>query len=199
MIVNRAQLSRTLARQGSPKLAKQFERRIVRIVKEAQALMVATFAAHPVTTEIESGPNGRNISNTLVGANDKANLFGFIGFDKGDHPTQIIKMYLAKNIRVRKARSSKSNIVIDFSISIPSLDEIYEMSPIPWAPGLSWAEGIEKGIPGLGQYLVGSSPKGRSGGGIQTKVMLNSGSFKSVKYISRILQDFVNDILQRLK
>jgi len=161
--------------------------------------MVSRFSSHPVTMEIEAGPNGRNMSNTLVGANERANLFGFIGFESGDNPIQIIKMYLAKNIRVRKIRTSKAKIIIDFSISIPSLEEVYELSPMPWAPGLSWAEGIERGIPGLGQYLVGTAPKGRSGGGIQTKVMLNAGSFKSVKYISKILQDLVNDILQRLK
>ena len=160
--------------------------------------MLANFSAHPVTREIEGGPTARNLSATLVGANDRANLFGFIGFDQGEDPTQAIRIYLAQNLEVRQVRKSQKDVIIDFSIDIPSMDKIYALSPLPWAPGLSWAEGIEKGIAGLGQYLVGSTPKGRSGAGIQTKVTLNSGSFKSVPYLTKILASFVNDVAQGL-
>tara|TARA_R100000808_G_scaffold21917_1_gene47469 strand:+ start:2703 stop:3299 length:597 start_codon:yes stop_codon:yes gene_type:complete len=198
MIINRAQLSRTLARQASPKLSRQFENKIREIVKEAQKIMLANFSAHPVTREIEGGPTARNLSNTLVGANNKANLFGFIGFDRTESPTQAIRIYLAQQLEIRQVRKSNKDVIIDFEVKIPSLDKLYEISPMPWAPGLSWAEGIERGIPGLGQYLVGSAPKGRSGGGIQAKVEVNSGSFRSVKYLSKILTDFVNDVMGAL-
>ena len=37
---------------------------------------------------------------------------------------------------------------------------------MPWAPGLSWAEGIEKRT-GLGNFLNKKTSKSRSGQGIQ--------------------------------
>ncbi len=161
-------------------------------------MMVASFSAHPVSLEIEGGPTSTNLSNTLVGSSEKANLFGFIGFGAGESPIQKIRTYLARNIEIRAVRRSLKDVVIDFAVNIPELDAIYDMSPMPWAPGLSWAEGIEKGIPGLGQYLAGGSSKGRSGGGIQVKVAVNAGSFRSVRYMSKILEDFVNDLALRL-
>ena len=197
-ITNRAQLARTLARKVTPIIAKKFEARVRQVVEQAQQMMMMEFLAHPVTQEIEGGPNATNISNTLIGANDHANLFGFIGFNQGEDPTRKIKMYLAQNIQVRKVGHSKSQVAVDFAIDIPDLDKIYQLSPIPWAVGMSWVEGVEKGIPGLGQYLVGSVPQGRSGGGIQVKVTLNSGAFKSVRYMTVILQNLVDNIISNL-
>jgi hypothetical protein len=177
-------------------LTRKFEQKIRQIIEEAQQVMIASFSSHPVTLEIEGGPDSKNSSNTLVGASERANLFGFIGFGAGENPVQKIRSYLAKNIEIRAVSRSQKDVIIDFAVNIPELNAVYEMSPMPWAPGLSWAEGIEKGIPGLGQYLAG--PKGRSGGGIQVKVAVNAASFRSVSYMSKILEDFVNDLTSRL-
>ena len=197
MIVNRAQLSRTLSRQAPRALAKQFENRVRKLVIEAQRLMVAEFSAHPVTQEIEAGPGANNISDTLVGANTNANLFGFIGFEVGRRPIDKIRMYLAQNLEIRKLTGTRGKVSLDFVVKIPSLDDIYKLSPVPWAPGLSWVEGIEKGLPGLGQYLVADN-KGRSRGGIQVKATLNAASFKSVSYLTKILREFVNNLVSVL-
>ena len=198
MIINRAQLSRTLSRQAPRALTRQFEAHVRKAVIEAQRLMVAEFAAHPVTQEIEGGPNAGNISNTLVGANSSANLFGFIGFEAGSNPVDKIRTYLAQNLHIRRVAGSRGKVTLEFVVSLPSLADVYNLSPLPWAPGLSWAEGIEHGLPGLGQYLAGDN-KGRSRGGIQVRAMVSGASFRSVPYLSRILQDFVNNLTSTLK
>lgn len=198
MRVNRAQLSRTLARQAPRALGRDFERKVRRAVIEAQRLMISEFESHPVTQEIAQGPNANNISNTLVGANINANLFSFIGFDPGSNPVDKIRIYLAQNLDVRRVSGGRNKVALDFLVKVPSLSDIYNLSPVPWAPGLSWAEGIERGLPGLGQYLAAPN-KGRSGGGIQVKAMLNGASFKSVPYLSKVLKDFVNNLVSVLR
>jgi len=195
-IINKSTLDRTLARQGAPKIAKRFEAKVRDIVRRAQEMMLVEFAAHPVTMEIEAGASASNMSNTLVGARAGANLFNFIGFQRGDNPIQALRMYLATKLGVRKVRSGRKGIVIDFLIDLPDLETIYNLTPIPWAPGMSWADGVEKGIPGLAQFLVGSG-KGRSGGGLQAQVVVNGASFARVKYMSDILQDLVKNIVSQ--
>ena len=198
MIVYRAQLSRTLRQQAPKAVGRQFERRVRQAVEQAQQMMLADFAAHPVTQEIAAGPNSSNMSNTLLGGSPAANLFSFIGFDAGANPVDQIRSYLAQNLRVNRVRGSGGRQVsIFFEVKLPSLTEVYNLTPLPWAPGLSWAEGIEKGIPGLGQYLSRSGA-GRSGGGIQAGVTVNGANFRSVPYLSKILKEFVNYLLSSL-
>ena len=198
MIVNRAQLSRTLSRQAPKALGREFERKVRRAVIEAQRLMISEFESHPVTQEIARGPSASNLSNTLAGSNVNANLFSFIGFDSGSNPVDKIRMYLAQNLEIRRVSGGKNKVALDFVVRMPSLGDVYNLSPVPWAPGLSWAEGIERGLPGLGQYLA-TPNQGRSGGGIQVKAMLSGASFKSVPYLSKILKDFVNNLLSVLR
>ena len=104
MIVNKAQLSRTLARQAPRVLARDFERTVRRAVQGAQQLMISKFESHAVTQEIGGGATATNISNTLVGAGNLANLFSFIGFEQGANPLLPIRAYLAQNLEVRKIK-----------------------------------------------------------------------------------------------
>ena len=63
---------------------------------------------------------------------------------------------------------------------------------MPWAPGLSWAEGIEKGISGLGNFLNKKTSKSRSGQGIQIDFSVRGGTFSTTSYMTKILEDFVS-------
>ena len=52
---------------------------------------------HPVTQEIESGPNGYNQSGTLGGY---GNLFSYIGFEEGMSPTEPLRRVLKKILKI---------------------------------------------------------------------------------------------------
>ena len=70
---------------------------------------------------------------------------------------------------------------------------------MPWAPGRSWAKGIETGISGIGQYFYtireDFGPISRSETAIQTsKNIRRKTRFKNVKYISAILANFEKKI-----
>lgn len=153
-------------------------------VRDAQMELVSSFQQDPVTVEIDAGVDASNISGTL---NGKGNLFSFIGFDKGSNPTDEIKKLLKDkiNIKVKTLSFGRFNISID----APSKEEIYAVSPIPWNPGRSWVDGIEKGISGIGSYVYKDSEASRSGKGIQTNTSLG-GRFSNRTYMSTLLKEF---------
>lgn len=73
------------------------------------------------------------------------------------------------------------------TITIPSAQDIFAATPLPWAPGISWANRIEAGLSGLGQYLNTYSDKSRSGAGVQTDNKIRGGRFKNSPYISSFI------------
>jgi len=149
--------------------------------------MIAEFLNHPVTIELKGGIEAKNISGTLSGGS--GNLFSFIGFDSGDDPTDKIEKILLRTNLLFSRFGSKS---IEFTIDVPTPQEIFEVTPMPWAPGRSWAKGIENGISGLGFYLKVSRDSSRSGLGIQSprKVRKRGSKFRNTKYISEILKKY---------
>ena len=149
---------------------------------------IRNFNNHKVTKEIEAGPDSRNISGTLGGY---GNLFSYIGFSKGDKPTESIRS-LFKDIRINSINVNKfgqSNIFVMY----PKAQDIFAVTPLPWADGRSWAEGVEKGLPGLG-YFLNKENLGRSGGGIQTKNQVKQTKFENTRYISSLINEFEKDI-----
>ena len=154
--------------------------------------MISTFNNHPVTVEINAGPTASNTSGTLSGV---GNLYSYIGFDKGSKPTIPIVQKLEKETFLSSVVFSK-NGTFRVVVNNPTANDIFDITPLPWAQGRSWAEGIERGLPGFGLYLNEQSSFSRSGSGIQVKNKLRSGKFKNVPYISKIIKDFEMQIVQ---
>ena len=152
--------------------------------------MVKEFLQHPVTREILAGSSASNSSGTL---NGYGNLFTFIGFDKGEDPIQPI-IYLLNRTNYNFTNFNNKGS-FNVNIEIPSAEQIFRVTPLPWAPGMSWAQRIEMGMPGFGHYMNKSSGVSRSGAGIQTKGPIRAGGFKNTKYIS----DFINRWTQKFK
>jgi len=153
--------------------------------------LIQAFQNHPITKEINAGPDAENTSGTLGGY---GNLFSFIGFEKSDKPTQIIELMLEEiemgNILIKK--NGQFNVVVKY----PKPRDIFAVTPMPWAEGRSWAKGIESGISGLGKYLNKDFSSSRSGGGIQSKSKQKNGKFRNTTYISKLIFDFEQDILR---
>jgi hypothetical protein len=143
--------------------------------------MIKNFLNHPVTKEISDGPNGTNSSGTLGGY---GNLFTFIGFNKSDRPIDpIVELLSQTNFNCSRMVRG----VINITVEIPSRDQIFRATPLPWAPGISWAQKIEIGMSGLGMYMNKNSSKSRSGAGIQTQSNIRGGRFTNTQYITAFL------------
>lgn len=146
--------------------------------------LIEEFLSDPVTVEILSGPSGSNISGTL---NGNSNLFAFIGFSSGDNPIDPI-LTILNNITYKDSGESKKGR--KFSVIMPTPEDIYSTTPMPWATGRSWAKGIETGISGLGYLLNKSSSSSRSGVAIQASSKVRSGKFNNRPYISALLKKY---------
>jgi hypothetical protein len=161
-------------------------------IEEAKQKTLAIFEKHPVTSELESGPRGQNISGTLGGY---GNLFSYIGFSSGANPIDPLRVYLNRKPRVYRnskfvKKSNSAEFV--FIIEIPSLSEMEELAQSPFE-GRSWLRGLERGISGLGYYLhskTGQLAGSRSGFGLQTENRLRAMTFKPITYMTNILKEF---------
>ena len=167
----------------------QYVSEIKKIVKTEFEVMkselIAEFNGHEVTREIEAGPSASNTSGTLGGV---GNLFTFIGFENGQKPTEPIRQALEyiflTSTMVKRDGSSESYVLY------PSPDDIFSVTPLPWAQGRSWARGIESGLSGLGHYLNKESDLSRSSKGVQVKNMVRGGKFQNTKYITEMIRSF---------
>lgn len=134
------------------------------------------FDSNPVTQEIEGGLRASNkISETLKSRSPTENLFAFIGFDAGDKPIKEIRERLdpshpqGPKLRQVGKDTTRNSIRYQFKASTPDEKALWNATPLPRAPGLSWAQKIETGIQGFQSFLARDG-KGYSGGGIQAKI-----------------------------
>jgi hypothetical protein len=164
---------------------------IERKFKSMKREMIADFKSLPVTKEIMAGPRSSNLSGTLGGY---GNLFSFIGFESNSQPIKpIIALLETTNIVFTKIRPNGSAKV---SVVLPSPQDIFQVTPLPWATGISWAERIEVGLSGLGFYLNEKSSYSRSGAGIQGEEKVRGGGFRNTPYISSFLKKWQSKFLQ---
>jgi len=157
---------------------------------EAKLKLIDDFNSHPVTKEIDGGSGASNISGTLGG---KGNLFSFIGFKYGDKPTEVIKEMLERieitSITTQRDGYAKTHVLY------PRADDIFMVTPLPWADGRSWAKGIESGISNFGQYLDLKADASRSGRGLQNEKIETGLTFSTRPYITDLIKDFEKSIL----
>jgi hypothetical protein len=148
---------------------------------------------HPVSEELNQGPDGQNLSNTL---NGKENLFAFIGFDAADKPIENLKKIIKENTFLEKSPAfDKKNFQLKFNVFTPSVEEIRSQTPLPFENGRSWVKGVEDGITGFGYYVYGLLfPNSRSGRGIQSKNKIRTTTYKPVKYISELYNNFIKNL-----
>ena len=171
-----------IQRQAPKALRKPFEKDFKKQFLKVKSEMIKEFLSHPVTVELIAGPRSSNISGTLGGI---SNLFAFIGFDSSDSPVEPI-LQILENMHYNYSGEAKIGVI--YNVNIPEASDIFKVTPLPWASGRSWAQGIETGISGLG-YLL-RKDKGRSGGAVQSKTIVRSGKFQNTQYISALINKY---------
>lgn len=145
------------------------------------------FDQHEVTKELEQGTSGMNSS--LLGG--RGNFFGFLGFNKGDQPVQIIRSILEDHIKIRNTKGklkkvSATSFQWEFDIDIPSKAEIYAVTPMAWS-SRSWVKGVERGVTNYTKTVFRDSEQSRSGIALQSKQNIGFITFKRTPYITALL------------
>ena len=175
-----------LERQAPKELRRSFEKDFKKKFKDIKDEMIKEFMSDPVTVEILDGPSATNISGTLGGI---SNLFAFIGFNSGDKPIAPILQSLENIQFTYNKEIRKKGIGVEFDVSLPTAQDIFAITPLPWAIGRSWAEGIERGLSGLGFLL--RKDGGRSGAAVQSRVnKVRRGRFQNRPYISALIKKY---------
>lgn len=172
--------------RNSLEYVKEVKTIIIKEFLDIKEEMLDEFNRHDVTKEIEEGVDATNMSKTL----GYGNLFTFIGFDSSSKPIPPIREIL-NSARIGYIKISRDG-TSDTSIYYPTADEIFLVTPSPWAEGRSWAKGIEEGMSGLGRYI--QTEGGRSGGGLQVDNQIRGGGFRNTPYISSIIRNFEKKI-----
>lgn len=178
--VNYPQVDKKLAKVTQPIAEKRFRKEF----EDLKARMITDFYKHPVTTELLTNRSGPDTS----GSNIPVSLFGYIGFVEGTDPITPIVDYLINHTTFRYVRYQPLFKHV-FEIDIPEAEDIFAITPMPWADGRSWVQGIELGISGVGYTL--HSNKGRSGEAIQAQKQIRSGRFRNQAYLSSLLKEYL--------
>lgn len=170
------------------KLRRDFRVLVEKQFRSAHKKLMASFDGHAVTKELEGGPGGGNTTGTLKAGN----LFGFIGFDSSSNPIAPLRKALAgANILIH--RSNRRTFTHVFKAHMPTKEELYKLTPLPWASGISWLYALEeKGLSNLGQYVFTESSRSRSNAGIQGD--LPSGGRLRISYLNPMLKEFEQDL-----
>ena len=171
--------------------AKVVKKQMVDISKKAEELkrmMISEFMSHPVTVEIKAGPYAGNYTDTLVGVNG-GNLFSFIGFRQDSDPIAPILNKL-NEIKITSKTDYNSSFL---NISMPKIEDIWEVTPMPWQEGRSWAKGIESGISGLNYYLFSNEERlknSRSGSAIQSEKSRSGARYMPTQYLTTLFKKY---------
>ena len=181
-------LPKSIKKQIHTKIVKK---EVVDISKKAEKLkemMIDEFNTHPVTVEIKAGPYAGNYSDTLVGIS-QGNLFSFIGFRQDTDPIAPILEKL-NTIKITTATEYGNSFL---NISMPKIEEIWEITPMPWQEGRSWAKGIESGISGLNYYLFSDEARfknSRSGPAIQSEKSRTGARYIPTQYLTTLFKKY---------
>lgn len=176
-----------------PKIQKRFE-----LAKDD---LLEAFNEHPVTQEIEDGPDAES---SYVSTAAGGNLFSLLGFNSSENPTDDLRKIIQDNIVLQIQNAKKitttNGITWETPVRLPTLDDVNELvadkTPLDWSPARAWTTLIEKGIPWFAHYLFDNERPltgSRSETAIQIKGTIKEGRSSSVpgiKYISELLSNF---------
>lgn len=182
------ELSNSIKKQIHSKIIKNQITDFSKKAERLKQLMIDEFNSHPVTIEIKAGPYAPNYSNTLVGIN-QGNLFSFIGFQEDANPIAPILEKL-NNIKIITSSEYGNSFL---NIVMPKIEDLWEVTPMPWQEGRSWARGIESGISGLNYYLFSANKNfesSRSGPSIQSNKNRSGARYVPTQYLSTILKKY---------
>jgi hypothetical protein len=166
-------------------------------VLEAKKELLNDFNTNEITQEIEGGPN---LGESTVLPMGYGNLFSFLGFNEGRKPVSPVRDKLESIGMIKRPQVFGKYWI--FKISIPSREELENVSRMDWESGRSWLSAVTKGLSGFSHYIFSLSRNiGRSGSGIQVKgetvksdVRSGSEYFGGTSYVFGMLSKFVKKV-----
>ena len=188
---NFRRIQATIIAQGQRKIEQRVDTVLNRRFEIIKSETFNEFDDHRVTKEL----------------NENGELFGFLGFEESETPTQDVRQYLEEEINIREGSkiSPRGNkIIVSKTIEIPSLSSMYEEIESEgvgeWSTK-SWLQLLEDGIPFFSKFKTTKIPdSSRSKAGIQAQNEQRPGvDYPRIKYMSEILKNLKKRIMSTVK
>lgn len=199
--INLVQLRKELDAQEARIIAPKMKEVLNEKFKEEKANLLKEFDQHPVTQELNAGPNAES---SFITTKSGGNLYSFLGFVQGIEPAKDLRRNLEIGIskgQVRKQVSSKNKIIYTLETRIPTIEELKRRGELLKWTTRSFIDIIEKGVNNFRRYLFDDSgrlsPYSRSGPAIQIKHDIKQGrpaQVKPIPYISKLIEDFKKNL-----
>ena len=187
---------RILQREIIAQARKSIEERATAVVEKKIEVIkrqtLAEFDANPITKEIEN----------------KGQIFGFLGFNENEEPTEELRNFIEKNIELTgeiKTFPRGDKIIVRQTVKTPSLGAAYESVSSEgvndWT-NKSWLQLIEDGIPNFAHFIFGNFDRldaSRSKKGIQNKNVNRGGAYGARRYVSEIFKNLRDRIKKTQK
>lgn len=179
----------------------QMEERFAELKDE----MLADYDDNPVTEALAKGSEDPTQSDGLVesGTGEGGNLFSAVGFEAGEDPAGVVRDVLVEDSKINASQYSRevgANVItfkVPIHISALSTfhNKVAQALPLKWT-SRAFTDVIEKGLPGLPEYLFDPvrdfNGKSRSGPAIQLNNggKLSGGSVGPIRWVSDVLAKF---------
>lgn len=200
MPLNTRLLRIEIVNKGDRTIRPAIERAVKLDFKVKKEQFIDEFNAHPVTQELEAGPEA--LSSVLSIAATGGNLFSLLGFFKEQRPVTALRSYLTKSVKVGETRRGKlqgDRIVFETPVTVPTQEDVDAAMAANDQTVLEWTDRpftslIARGITGLPSYLFNltknnkeSFAASRSGPAVETTQPVRTGSTGPIRYIGDVL------------
>ena len=133
----------------SPKAQQAAYEKLQAKVLMSQTKLIEEFDSNPVTREILAGPD---IASSEILPFGYGNLFSFLGFDRNKpNPVEPVRKLLERIHLLR--RPTVTSVSWNFTLRIPSQDDIDKASPMEWESGRSWIHAVTYGMGTFSHYM----------------------------------------------
>lgn len=199
MPINYRLLRLELQKQAPDAIYRKVKPIIQERFEEAKGEMLAVFDEHPVTQELDEGPDAEG---SKIRTRKGGNLYSALGVEAGDEPAQVVRNILEKDVRLNISQTRRefngNKITFLTPVRFPTIDEIgvkaAKVIKLGGWTTRSFVQMIERGFSGLPHYLFDPDRdfkgKSRSGTAIQVKGTLRGGSFPGQRWVSDVLASF---------
>lgn len=175
--INRSAVSKKLVEAMKSELPK-VDKALAANLKTQKDKLLNNLDKNDISIELSVEDPESHIPSLML---EYGNLFSYLGFNQGDQPYSKLRNYMSNSIKISKKLEIKKvtndRLYYTYSVSLPSEDQIYKKTKLPWQKNNSWVRIVEKtGLDNFGHFLFTIEKelkKSRSTTGLQIKQKLN--------------------------
>ena len=189
MGTSKAQFLTSMRKTVRKRIRPHFVTRSEEAFERAKKDLISEVRNHPLSQDLMSHSKSDYLP--------KGTLFGFLGFNAGEHPVQDLLDFLDEKLEFRPAKNVGADLKLRIQIYVPNKEDFskHGLFEMRWHSGRSWPVALESGVSGL-PYFLSIKNKGHSLEGIQAKTKdgalqkVREEDFGGIKYLTPIFSKF---------